>query len=63
VAVSAYLLLAIVKRRLGLKADLYRILQVSSITILEKIPLLQAFQRLDDHPSSSVPANQLNLFH
>jgi hypothetical protein len=63
VAVSVYLLLAIVKKRLALKADLYRILQVSSITLFEKIPLFQAFQHLDDDPSPSMAANQLNLFH
>jgi len=63
VAVSVYLLLAIVKKRLGLKADLYRILQVASITIFEKIPLLQAFQCLDDGEPPTIAAKQLNLFH
>lgn len=63
VAMIVYLLLAIIKKRLGLKADLYRILQVSSITLLEKTPLLQAFQHIDSNSSFDDPANQLNLFH
>jgi hypothetical protein len=63
VAMSVYLLIAILKKRLGLQADLYRILQVSSITIFEKTPLLQAFQHIVPEPSSDDPSNQLNLFN
>ena len=62
VAVSVYLLLAILRKRLGLKADLYRILQISSITLLEKSPILQAFEGLDAQPLPVDPASQLNLF-
>ena len=61
-AISVYLLLAIIKKRLGLPADLYRILQVVSITIFEKTPLLQAFQAVDAQLSYDDPGNQLNLF-
>jgi hypothetical protein len=62
VAVSTYLLLAIVKKRLGLRSDLYRLLQVASITIFEKTPLLQAFQVIEREVIQDDPSNQLNLF-
>lgn len=62
IAVSVYLLLAILKKRLGLRADLYRILQVSSIAILEKTPLLQVFEGLERGLAIDDPSNQLNLF-
>jgi hypothetical protein len=62
VAVSVYLLLAILRKRLGLRADLYRILQVSSITVFEKTPLLQAFQAIEPKTLFDDPVNQLNLW-
>jgi hypothetical protein len=62
VAVCVYLLLAILKKRLALKADLHRILQVVSITIFDKTPLLQAFQHMEHHVVSDSAANQLILF-
>lgn len=63
VAISVYLLLAILKKRLGLSADLYRILQAASITLFEKTPLLQAFQHIDSQLPPSPPSNQLILFN
>jgi hypothetical protein len=42
VAVSVYVLVAIVRKRLGLKASLYQILQIFSPTLFEKVPILQA---------------------
>lgn len=62
VALSVYVLMAILKKQLGLKADLYRILQVSSITLFEKTPIFQAFEHADTGPPTSHPANQLILF-
>jgi hypothetical protein len=62
VAVCVYLLLAILKKRLALKADLYRILQVVSITIFDKTPLLQAFQQIERQAVRDNTANQLILF-
>jgi hypothetical protein len=62
IAVSVYLLLAIVKKRLGLSADLYRILQIVSITIFEKTPLLQALSYIHPQPAFHHQPNQLNLF-
>jgi hypothetical protein len=62
VAMSVYLLIAILKKRLGLEADLYRILQVASLTLFEKTQFLQAFQSIDSQPLPPEPLNQLNLF-
>ena len=47
--VSGYrmLLVAIVRKRLGLEATLYQILQILSVTIFEKVPILQVFEALD----------------
>ena len=62
IAVSVYLLIAILKKRLGLRADLYRILQVASLTLFEKTPFLQAFESINSHLSPAHPLNQLRLF-
>ena len=62
VAISVYLMLAIIKKRLQLRADLYRILQVVSVTVLEKTPLLLAFQNIESQALDELPSNQLNLF-
>jgi IS4 transposase len=61
-AVSVYLLSAILKKRLGLRADLYRILQVASRTLFERTPFLQAFESTDSQLLHADPLNQLNLF-
>ena len=47
IAVSVYVLVAIVRKRLGMEASLYQILQILSLTQFEKTPILQALQRLD----------------
>jgi len=44
IAVSVYVLVAIMKKRLVLEESLYTILQVLSVTIFEKMPILQALQ-------------------
>lgn len=62
IAVSVYVLVAIVKKRLGLDASLYTLLQVFSLTLFEKIPLEQAVTDLDNKPEHDEPSNQLNLF-
>ena len=43
IAVSVYVLVAIVKKRLKLEASLYTLLQVLSVTLFEKLPLDQTF--------------------
>src|SRR5208283_69284 len=47
IAVSVYVLVAIMRKRLGLEASLYQILQILSLTLLEKTPILCAFQSVD----------------
>src|SRR5664280_403684 len=44
IAVSVYVLVAIIRKRMGLDASLYQILQILSVTLFEKTPILQALQ-------------------
>src|SRR6266446_105053 len=62
VAVSVYVLVAIVRKRLTLEASLYQILQILSVTLFEKTPILQALQASDSQEELSVPGNELILF-
>src|SRR6266567_3040767 len=62
VAVSVYVLLAIVRKRLGLEASLYQILQILSVTLFEKTPILQALQASNSENDSPDAGNQLILF-
>ena len=47
IAISVYVLVAIVRKRLGLNASLYQILQILSLSLFEKMPILQALQPSD----------------
>ena len=62
IAVSVYVLLAIARKRLGLEASLYQILQILSVTLFEKTPILQALQPSDSHENLLDDPNQLILF-
>jgi hypothetical protein len=62
IAVSVYVLVAIVKKRLNLDASLYTLLQILSVTLFEKMPLQQAFPGSDYKTPDGLPCNQLNLF-
>ena len=62
IAVSAYVLVAIVKKRLNLTASLYEILQILSLTMFEQIPLDQLLSKNPHDENSLDTANQLNLF-
>jgi hypothetical protein len=62
IAVSVYVLVAILKKRLGIEASLYTILQVLSVTLFEKTPFLQAFSPPTDTTDAEASGNQLNLF-
>jgi hypothetical protein len=62
IAISVYVLVAIIKKRLNLKASLYQILQILSLTLFEKIPLDQLFNIKQATADDSFPSNQLNLF-
>lgn len=63
IAISIYVLVAIVKKRLNLQHSLHSILQILSITILEKTPILQVLSRLDESENMLDDAKQLNLFN
>jgi hypothetical protein len=62
IAVSVYVLVAIVRKRLGLDASLYQILQILSVTLFEKTPILQALQASDSENDLLHTGNQLILF-
>jgi hypothetical protein len=62
IAVSVYVLVAIVRKRLGLEASLYQILQILSLTLFEKVPILRALQAFDSQEELPDPGNQLILF-
>jgi hypothetical protein len=62
VALSVYALVAIVKKRLGLDLSLYKILQILSITIFEKTPILEGFFNFADESENPNSCKQLNLF-
>jgi len=61
IAIAVYVLVAIVKKRLALDATLYQILQVLSVTLFEKTPILRAFDDQGSQEKSAVFSNQLNL--
>ena len=62
IAISVYVLVAIMKKRLKIKASLYTILQVLSVTIFERMPLLQALTEADYKNETDTNSNQLILF-
>ena len=63
IAVSVYVLVAIVRKRLGLQASLYQILQILSVTLFEKAPILRALEASDFHSDLLEDHNQLILFN
>lgn len=63
IAVSVYLLVAIMKKRLKIEASLYTTLQVLSVTIFERVPLLQVLTK-DQYKTETVDnCKQLLLFN
>jgi hypothetical protein len=62
IAVSVYVLVAIVRKRLGLQSSLYQILQVLSAMLFEKTPISQALQPSDYQEDLLTSTNQLILF-
>ena len=63
IAVSVDVLVAIVRKRLGLEASLYQILQILSLTLFEKTPILCALQTIDADANFTENVNQLILFN
>jgi hypothetical protein len=62
IAVSVYVLVAIVKKRLNIEASLYTILQVLSVTLFEKTPIFHVLRTAKDDDLPTARNNQLNLF-
>jgi hypothetical protein len=63
IAISVYVLVAIIKKRLDIKTELYTILQVLSLTLFEKAPLEQVLADYDYETGQYEMDNQLNLFN
>ena len=63
IAITVYLLVAIIKKRLNIEDNLHTIFQILSLTLFEKIPILQivtdSARTTEDHRTD----NQLNLFN
>ena len=62
IAVSVYVLIAIVRKRLRLEVSLYTLLQVFSITVFEKMPIQSAILATPDRFDGAEDNNQLELF-
>ena len=62
IAISVYVLVAIVKKRLKLEASLYTILQILSVALFEKTPILQALSQQDYTNEKEASGKQLDLF-
>src|SRR5438132_1129888 len=62
IAVSVYVLVAIIKKRLALEASLYTLLQVFSVTLFEKMPMPQALSVTTTTFEDNEVGSQLNLF-
>ena len=61
IAISVYVLVAIVKKRLKLDRSLYTILQILSVALFEKTPILQALSPIDSEAPEPDDDNQLIL--
>jgi len=62
IAISVYVLVAIIKKRLNLELSLYTFLQILSVTAFEKLPILQVLRDSSDTGYPMDPSKQLNLF-
>jgi len=62
IAISIYVLIAIVKKQLKLERSLYTILQILSVTVFQKTPILQALSDVECESESCENYNQLMLF-
>jgi len=63
IAITVYVLVAIVKKRLKIEASLYTILQIMSLTLLEKTSLDQLLKNTEMQTTMSENDIQLNLFN
>jgi hypothetical protein len=62
IAISVYVLIAIIKKRLKLELSLYGLLQVLSLTLFEKTTLQEVLQGAKPPGNDRPHAKQLNLF-
>jgi IS4 transposase len=62
IAISVYILVAIAKKRFNLKQSLYEILQVISISVLDKVPIRELFSNPIQQNFKELNHNQLNIF-
>ena len=62
IAISVYLIVAIMKKNMKLEQSLYIILQILSISVFEKTPIYQVFREFDHRKKEVINPNQLNLF-
>lgn len=63
IAISVYVLVAILKKRLSIDRSLYTILQILSVTLFERTPILQALTKSNYKDTEATAFNQLNLFN
>ena len=63
IAISVYVLLAIVRKQLGLELSLYTMTQILQVTLFEKMPILRAFSYISGSDELATSRNQLNLFN
>ncbi len=62
IAIAVYVLVAILKKELGIRRSLYEILQIFSVTLFEKTPVFEALTSQNDKNDTSATSNQLTLF-
>ena len=62
IAITVYVLVAIIKKRLNLDISLYTFLQILSVSVFEKVPILQLVANVDYTNKTNLFHNQLNLF-
>lgn len=62
IAMSVYVLIAIAKKKIGVKATLYTFLEVVGLTLFEKMPILQVFEQSHVQEEDLSDRNQLQLF-
>jgi hypothetical protein len=62
IAVSVYVLVAIVKKRFGPEGSLYTLMQVISMTVFEKMPIRTALSGTNSQCDTATENNQLELF-
>lgn len=63
IAICVYVLVAIIKKRLRIELSLYTILQILSVSLFEKMPILQVLTEQPQNDPARLPCNQLQLFN